>query len=69
MEDMSKKGRAHQPKGELHGGAKLTEREVVEIRAMYRPGVVSMGKISTLFGVSRKLIHNIVNRKAWNHIA
>ena len=69
MADMKTKNRAARLKGEQHGEHKLTERQVVEIRTMYRPGVVSFNKIARLFGVSKKLIMNVVHRRAWKHIA
>jgi hypothetical protein len=68
MEDMAQKGRAATLKGELHGEAKLTDRAVVEIRSMYRPGVVSYARLASLFKVSKKLILLVVQRKAWKHI-
>jgi hypothetical protein len=68
MSDMVNRGRAFHPKGELHGEHKLTERQVVEIRTMYRPGVVSCTKLASVFGVSKKLILNIIHRRAWRHV-
>lgn len=65
---MVKRGRAYHAKGELHGEHKLTEKQVVAIRTMYRPGVVTHKQIAELFGVSKRLIHNVVNRKAWRHV-
>ena len=68
MEDMVNRGRAFHPRGELHGESKLTERQVVEIRSIYRPGVVSQPRIAKLFGVSKRLIHNVIHRIAWKHV-
>ena len=53
-----------QPKGEGHGGARLTEKDVLEIR---RSSTVA-GKLGKLFGVSRQHITRIKNRSCWKHI-
>jgi hypothetical protein len=68
MADMRSKGRAAQPKGELHGESKLTTKDVVAIRTMYRPGVVSHLQLARLFGVSKRLIQMVIHREAWRHI-
>ncbi|MDD5189436.1 MAG: HNH endonuclease signature motif containing protein [Dehalococcoidales bacterium] len=54
--------------GEKHGMAKLTEDKVRKIRGMYIPRKITQLMLSKKFGVSGSLIHNIVTRKAWNHI-
>jgi predicted DNA-binding protein YlxM (UPF0122 family) len=68
MRDMVERGRVNHPKGELHGEHKLTERQVVEIRTMYRPGVVSFTQLAKLFNVSKRLIQKVVHREAWIHV-
>jgi hypothetical protein len=52
--------------GEKNGQAKLTDKEVIEIREL--KGKFSQQKISEMFGVSRQLISFIHLRKNWTHI-
>ena len=50
--------------GERHSQSKLTEAEVLEIRATD----ISCGKGAIKYGVDRMTISNIKNRKTWRHI-
>lgn len=52
------------PKGEIHPSAKLTVDDVIKIRGIR----ASMQSIADMFGVSKKVIWNIVNRKSWAHV-
>jgi transposase len=54
-------------KGEANGRAKLTEARVLVILAQHEAGV-SQRRLAARFGVSVRTIHNIINRKAWNHV-
>jgi hypothetical protein len=54
--------------GEANPGAKLTEKEVLQIRDIYKPGINSMRKIAAEFGVCTQLIEQIINRRIWKHI-
>ena len=65
--DKARKGRAPRTCGEKHGGAKLTTNQVIEIRMMYLHGE-SLRRLASLFNVSFQLIHQIVQRKIWQHI-
>lgn len=56
-----------QPKGEQQKNAKLTENAVLEIRSGRFNGWTRT-KIAKHFGVSRSVITNVINRKAWKHI-
>lgn len=69
MADMVQKGRQAFLKGELHGEAKLTEKEVRQIRNDYVPYVVTLNTLAGRFGVSKKLIFLIVHHLAWQHLA
>lgn len=53
--------------GEKHPGAKLSEKDVIEIR---RLGIEGMTKtaIGDLFGVSRHMVGRILSGKNWKHI-
>jgi len=56
-------------RGERNGRAKLTEREVTEIRELYAGGSGwSYRELAFLYGVSQGLIGRIVNRKMWKHL-
>lgn len=55
-------------KGELHPSSKLTEKQVLQIRALYIPKYGIWRELAKKFGVSCQLISNIINRKAWKHI-
>ena len=51
-------------KGAAHGGAKLTENDVLEIRASSDTGV----SLASRYGVSPTQISDIRNRRSWKHI-
>ncbi len=62
MADKVMKGR--QDKGESHGRAKLTEKEVLAIRADERPAKV----VAAIYGVDRVHVSSIRARRFWRHI-
>lgn len=66
--DRDRKGRARPGwvPGSKNGCAKLTEAQVVDIRA--RAFNETYQSLATEFGVSRTLISMIVSRKQWTHI-
>ena len=64
--DRDLKGRSN--KGEECWLAKLTEREVIEIRRRYSLGVETQESIGKDFDVSGAQISMIVNRKSWSHV-
>ena len=55
-------------RGSGHGRAKLTERQVAKIRALYAAGDVTQGRLARRYGVTFSLISQIVRRKIWTHI-
>ncbi len=55
-------------RGERAGGAKLTEAQVLAIRAEYQPGRGVWKRLARKYGVSDVMIRNIVLRKSWQHI-
>jgi hypothetical protein len=65
VSDKVSKNRQHRLLGTSHGRAKLTEAEVLEIRA--RIGV-SAPEIGRLYGVGPEAIHAIWHRRNWKHI-
>ncbi len=54
-------------KGESHGMAKLSESDVRDIRHLSADGMNS-ANLSRRFGVSRRMIRNILNRTNWKHV-
>lgn len=65
MKDMAKKGRAKKKsknKGEKNPMAKLTYKQVLEIRAINN---LQQWKIGEMFGVSQSRIHSIRSNKCW----
>lgn len=55
------------PKGERHGGAKLTESDVRAIRARRAAGETHKS-IAAAFGVTDGLVCHIATRRLWKHI-
>ncbi len=64
---MDKHAHGTMPIGSNHGGSKLTEKEVVEIRRMADQGL-SAKIIGETFGISGVQVHNIKTRKHWKHV-
>lgn len=52
--------------GERHGGAKLTEEQVIAIRKRYAKGGITQQVLGELHGVGQTAIRDIVNYKTWN---
>jgi len=61
--DMRAKGRS--ARGENHGRAKLTLKQVQAIRRAYATGRYSQVTLAKMFNVSRPTIGDIVNNKKW----
>jgi hypothetical protein len=53
-------------RGERHGFAKLTEREVREIRQQYDTGEWSYRSLAAAFGVCHQTVMDIVTRRLWS---
>lgn len=66
MQDAAQKGRI--ARGERNGGGgKLTESQVLEIRARFERGEAQRA-LARAFTVSPRMIHFIVMRKNWKHV-
>lgn len=52
-------------RGEMAVNAKLTAANVAEIRSALKAGDVSMSELARRYGVSRALIYNVLNFRAW----
>lgn len=53
--------------GEKHGGSKLGNDDIREIRRLRVDGI-SQRELSAVYGVAESTISQIVNRKRWRHI-
>ena len=55
-------------RGEQHHRAKLTEADVLDIRARYERRGTSQVDMARIYGVSPATIYMIIKRKNWTHI-
>lgn len=55
-------------RGEKCTNAKLTEKQVLEIRRVYATGGIKQIELARRLGVGKTLIGYIVNHKAWKHL-
>jgi hypothetical protein len=58
----------HAARGERCGSAKLTERDVREIRANYAPTRGCATRLSVEYGVGITTIRKIIRRETWQHV-
>ena len=65
MDDMKSRGRQARHYGNHNGSAKLTEQQVLEIRAIRG---MTRKEIAKRYGVGLTTINHIINRKRWQHI-
>jgi len=65
MDDMVGKGRLPKHHGEANGASKLTESDVLEIRADKR----SQNKIAREYGICQTLVSMIKLRKRWGYLS
>lgn len=78
--DMWRKGRGHKAswrnwrpdrtwaRGEKSASAKLTEKQVIEIRTLWRSGKYTKVALAKEYGVSDVLIGKIVTNTVWSHL-
>lgn len=52
----------------MNGNSKLLEAQVVEIRALYAAGNLSMKEVAEKFNVDGSLVNLIVKRRIWKHV-
>lgn len=64
MQDMLTKGRENRLKGERHPRAKLSEGDVVQIRA----SGLGARRLAKAFGVDPSVIQDVKNRIIWKHV-
>lgn len=63
--DVVERGRA---RGERNGDAKLTEAQVLEVRALRAQGLY-LRQIAALYGVHLATIHLVATGRTWRHVA
>lgn len=68
MTDRDLKGRNNIPKGEAHYLHRFTEKDVIQIRTLYKNGAMQH-EIAEVFNTSQSVIKSIVNGKTWKHVA
>lgn len=71
VHDCMAKGRKTAPphlQGSGHGSARLSDAEVLEIRARWADGGISQTALGLIYGVNQTTISAIVHRKLWAHI-
>jgi hypothetical protein len=56
-------------RGERTNSARLTAEQVIEIRARYSSGGVTLTALGAEYGVTFQQIHKIVRGKDWRHLA
>ena len=66
MADMVKHGTRVVVRGEAHVNAKLTNKQVIEIRNLR--GTMPQCEIAKKFGISNPNLSHILSRKKWKHI-
>lgn len=66
--DMMAKGRKKILRGEEDPKSKLTTKQVIEIRKLYRPWKYSQFRLAREFGVSRSTIESIIHRVNWRSV-
>jgi hypothetical protein len=67
-DDMILRNRNNPTLGEKNGSNKLTQNQVTEIREIYSQGDISQDKLAIEYGIARRTIRDIINRKIWKHI-
>jgi len=73
VRDMIAKGRSRHPNppphpGELHGQARLTASQVIEMRRAYAAGEGSYAQMAARFGVHPQTVASIIQGKRWRHL-
>jgi hypothetical protein len=67
--DKAERGRANPPRGSQHTHARLTEEQVREIRARFRPGKYGdSSRAAREFGVNKTTIAGILRGEQWRHV-
>ncbi len=54
--------------GSKNPSAKMTEKQVIEIRLRYASGGVTYKELGNLYGMAVSSIHDIMHRRKWKHV-
>lgn len=54
--------------GERNHHAKLTDRDVLQIRRLYQTGKYTQARLARKFKISASIVSEIVNNKIWRHL-
>lgn len=68
MQHARKNGFFKSKKGSKNGRAKLTEKQVFQIRRLYQKGNIIQRKLGEKFNVSQSIIGFITRKETWKHI-
>lgn len=63
------RGRGGRLQGEKHPSHKLTDADIVNIRAIYKHTNASQTLLASMYGVGQAQISSIVRGEAWKHVA
>ena len=55
-------------RGENHGRAKVTERDVRQMRSLYDNGILGSYQLGQNYGINHKTAADIVKRRSWRHV-
>jgi hypothetical protein len=55
-------------KGSQHSQSKLTEADVVQIRALHARGERGVKRLAREYGVSNPVIRDVIYRRGWTHV-
>lgn len=67
-QDKCRNGRTYKPKGILHPAAKLTEKQVHDLRRVYRRYGREHIALAKRFGITGGTARGICRRKGWAHV-
>jgi group I intron endonuclease len=67
-DEIKQKMRQSKKRGDIHHNAKLNDEIVNSIRQKYQPKTYSYNKLAKEYGVDKKTIIRIIQRKTWTHI-
>lgn len=68
ISDMYKRNRAVDNSGENSAHAKVTEKEVIEIREKYYKDNITQSQLSKMYNLSQPSVNEIIHRRTWKHI-
>jgi DNA-binding MarR family transcriptional regulator len=56
------------PWGESHPRAKVTEADVLVMRAMYAKGGITMTALAKQYGLEKSTVRAIIRKETWRHV-